>query len=272
MEKSSPTKLVPGARKAGDHCARIISKSQGPRLHLGSPLLRRGNSGFRHWDPASLMVLIHPPRQFRGKGGRGWGGREAWPGWGLVQAKPARGWCFYTAGSQQLPPLPAGGEGGSSCFTKAPQGDEHPGTLTSCGVQSLGLGILALLGPVAPDPARSQVNFQIQRSLTYCCQGFQPARVSRGGLSCKRGTILQGPLLPCRPGAGARDESTSLHHTAGRSAPGSSAPVTCMLLPIRTMIPRGRKGPLVLTLHHFRLVCISSLVLSAQVRSETQRG
>ena len=213
------------------------------------------------------MVLIHPPRQFRGKGGRGWGGREAWPGWGLVQAKPARGWCFHTAGSQQLPPLRAGGEGASSCFTKAPQGDEHPGTLTSCHVQTLGLGILALPGPVAPDPARSQVNFQIQRSLTYCSQQFQPARVSGGGWSCKRGTILQGPLLPCRQGAGARDESTSLHHTAGRSAPGSSVPVTCILLPIRTMIPRGTKGPLVLTLHHFLLVCVTSTLGTGKVRS-----
>ena len=113
---------------------------------------------------------------------------------------------------------------------------------------SLGLGVLALPGPVAPDPSRSQVSFQIQRSLTYCSKGFQPARVSGGGWSCKRGAILQGPLLALHPGAGARDGLTSLPHAAGRSSPGSSAPMMCVLLPIR-IIPRGRKGRLVLTRH-----------------------
>lgn len=114
-----------------------------------------------------------------------------------------------------------------------------------------------------PRPSKKPSQLPDTEESHLLLPGLPTCKMSRGGLSCKRGTILQGPLLPCRPGAGARDESTSLPHTAGRSAPGSSAPVTCMLLPIRTMIPRGRKGPLVLTLHHFRLVCI---------RSETQRG
>lgn len=99
----------------------------------------------------------------------------------------------------QPPPLRAGrGEGVGLTLLKPPQGDEHPdkSTLTSCHIQSLGLGVLTLPGPVAPHPARSQVSFQIQRSLTHCSQGFQPAIVSGGGWSCKRGASYRDLCSP----------------------------------------------------------------------------
>lgn len=41
----------------------------------------------------------------QGKGWEGLGWERSLAGMGLGQAKPARGWCFYMAGSQQPPPL-----------------------------------------------------------------------------------------------------------------------------------------------------------------------
>lgn len=123
-----------------------------------------------------------------------------------------------------------------------------------------------------PTPSKKPSQLPDSEESHPLLPGIPTCNSERRRLVLQKGGILQGPLLALHPGAGAREGPTSLPHAAGRSAPGSSAPVMCVLLPIRKIIPRGRKGPPGAHSAHLWLVYVTSLVLSAQVRSEAQRS
>lgn len=161
---------------------------------------------------------------------------------GLESAKPA-GLVLHMAGSQR-PPSPPNLVGGGSHFTKAPQGDEHPGDSTSYRIQSLGLGSLLCLGRWPPDPAEKPSQLPDTESLTYCSQGVPTC--SGGGWSCKGGQST-GTSATRRPGAGARDESTSPHPHCQQVRSRQLCPCDVCVTLNQDDDPR-RKGPLVLTL------------------------